>query len=247
MFRFIFLFLISITFHYSAESFIIDYQPSKLKPISTNDNILWDNWLKTYVSSNGVVNYKEGKKDIQKVEEYLKILLSTNITLSKKDTIRLAYFINLYNALVIYSILNQYPIKSVQTTSSYFFNQMVYFMNTKITLNELEKKYIQDQFKEPLVHFALNCGSISCPILVNQSYKPTTVAKALVENAKEFASSINGFQFDSNKNVLYHSELFNWYKELGSPIDFYNKYNNQSISSSTTVKKLPYNWNLNEK
>ena len=230
-----------------AEDYVISYKPDSYKTVSVVDNTLWNTWLSKYVSK-GLVNYKVGKQDIKIVTDYIHLMLSIDIDKLVNNDEKLAYYINLYNSIVVYGILsNISTIKSVQDNSFAFFKKKFVFKNNIISIDDLEKKYILKLFNEPLVHFALNCASISCPPLLEKSYTGNNLKTTLKNRAAIFITNENGFKLDNDKKILYYSDLFNWYKELGSSLDFYNRYSKNKIDSNLyKLQPLVYNWNLNQ-
>ena len=46
----------------------------------------------------------------------------------------------------------------------------------------LEHKILRPEFKEPRVHFAINCASVGCPPLAADPYRPTTLDAQLALN-----------------------------------------------------------------
>lgn len=62
-------------------------------------------------------------------------------------------------------------------------------------------------YPEPLIHFALVCGSRSGPTL--RSYSRGNVDKELVESAHDFLSS-GGLYFDVQNGVIYASKILRW-------------------------------------
>ncbi len=220
-----------------------------LKKVSKINNTTWNNWLRSYVQKDGKVNYKRGKQEAPKLKKYLEYLLSIDIHSLKSRSSRLAYHINLYNALVIYGVLHYYPIKSVLKIRDVdFFQQTFFYRNKKITLGKFEHEKIFKKFKEPLVHFALNCASYSCPPLKNQAYTGKRLKKQLIWQTKAYLKNKEFFRIDIKNKIFYVIELFKWYKkDLGNPIKFYKRYGSPKINLSPfNFKYISYNWSLNK-
>jgi Protein of unknown function, DUF547 len=107
---------------------------------------------------------------------------------------------------------------------------------------------------DPRIHFALNCGAVSCP--------PIAVYEAeSLEDQLDTATS--GFlegntAIDSDNNTISLSMLFEWYKEdFGSAsdniINWIKDNSPQKLKESVaqltkpTLKFSTYNWDLNDK
>ncbi len=217
----------------------------------------WDELVKKHVTEAGNVNYEGFIKDKEHLNAYL-TLLSNNppkSTWSKNET--LAYWINAYNAFTVKLIVKHYPVKSIKDLGG-----AIYKVNTswdikfikiggeELDLNNIEHQKIRGQFKEPRIHFAVNCASVSCPRLRNEAFVASRLEAQLTDQTKYFfANKIkNDLSNPSNPKI---SKLLNWYsgdfKVNGkSVIDFINQYSVQKISSDADLDYLDYNWNLNE-
>ncbi len=229
---------------------LLDYQPKKYIKTKKPDNSLWSKWLKKNVSAKGVVKYKKGKKKEKLVKKYLKKLLSIDHDRLKNPEERLAFFINLYNAIVVYGVLKNYPINSVNDVRNpSFFNQKFYLKGIKTSIDDLEKKIILKRFKEPLVHFALNCASYSCPPLRNKPYRGKNLKTILTKQTKLYLNNSEFVRIDRDKKEFRVIELFKWYKsDLGYPKKFYTKYSGKYYNlSNFKIVYIKYNWELNNK
>ncbi len=69
--------------------------------------------LRRYVSSSGKVDYKSFKKDKPALEAYLNLLQNNAPKSDWSKNKTMAYWINLYNAFTIKTILDAYPVKSI--------------------------------------------------------------------------------------------------------------------------------------
>lgn len=209
--------------------------------------------LKKYVSSTGMVNYGGFNKDKVKLQDYIKSLTSINIgTLTKNE--QLAYWINAYNALTIDQILRNYPIKSIQNIAGgkvWDQNLPYQFGGKTLTLNTIEKKtLLSGELFDARIHFAVNCAAISCPTLINKAYTADNIQTLLTQNTKDALANPAFNKISSAKASV--SSLFNWYKadfekEEGSVVNFINKYSTIKINGNTKIDYLDYNWSLNGK
>ena len=51
------------------------------------------------------------------------------------------------------------------------------------------------KFREPRIHFAINCASVSCPKLLNEMYQPEKLEEQLNAQTREFIN-------DQSKNTI---------------------------------------------
>ena len=157
----------------------------------------------------------------------------------------------LYNTAVVYGVLKKYPLRSVMKIKGVRFFQLSFYLNNKrISIDELEKKIILPIFKEPLVHFVLNCASYSCPPLRNRAYTGKKLKSQLVKQTKLYLKNKEFARFDAKNKTLHIIELFKWYKsDLGDARLFYKRYGPGAPKNlnSYKIKFISYNWNLNGK
>ncbi|XP_060785899.1 uncharacterized protein zgc:152951 [Neoarius graeffei] len=146
---------------------------------------------------------------------------------------RLAFFINVYNAMVIHGYLRfGFPKNMWQRYR--FFNFVSYLIGGEVfTLQDIENGVLRGNRKgvaqflkpfsnndprlqvalpeaEPLIHFALNCGSKSCPSI--RIYTPQDISSQLRTAAEAFLEADDGCIVNSVKRELKLSKIFKWYK-----------------------------------
>lgn len=107
---------------------------------------------------------------------------------------------------------------------------------------------------DPRIHFALNCGAVSCPpIAVYQADSIDEDLNMATEGFLEGNTFIN-----TDESCISTSMIFEWYKEdFGGTneniIDWIKNRSPQKLSESIrlmsrpTLKFLTYNWDLNDK
>lgn len=127
------------------------------------------------------------------------------------------YWINAYNALVLDGVLELWPLESVRDVKVSFTSRMVpgkgFFYDRPVTvggrqtnLYDLEKEVLASQ-RDPRLHFALNCGSESCPVLRPWEWTD----EQLDEAAREFVNRPENVSVADEK--LWVSRIFKWYKK----------------------------------
>ena len=219
------------------------------------DNSVYAELLQKYVK-NGFVDYRGLKNNEQKLDQYLKILEKTDpSSLTRKE--QFAFYINTYNAWTIKLILTKYPdVNSIKDLGSFFsspWKKKIVRVNGKVlTLDNIEHDILRPLFKDPRVHFAVNCASKSCPPLRAEPYQGSKLDRQLDEVTKAFIN-------DSSRNkvegdILWVSKIFSWYGEdfNGGIEGFFLKYAQGALKEQITekrgqlkIKYLDYDWSLN--
>lgn len=216
--------------------------------------------LQKYVTD-GLVNYKALAQN-QDFETYLNQLSNTDpSTFSEKK--ELAFWINTYNAFTIKAILDSYPVKSINDIKfgekSVWDENFIPINKKKYSLNEIEHKILRAKFKEPRIHFAIVCASISCPELRNEAYEADKLDEQLQEQTVKFLRDKKRNSFDLKNKKADISKIFEWFGEdFGKsdkdilmyisnflPDDVRNDIK-QNINE-WTISYKKYDWNLNEK
>jgi Protein of unknown function, DUF547 len=234
---------------------IKDYS-SESKPVN---HAIYDSLLRKYVNNDGFVDYKGFIKDSVQFNSYLD-LLSKNHPNDKNWSReeRLAYWINAYNAFTIKLICKNYPIASIKDikkglpfVSDTWTIDFIKIEGKVYSLNNIEHNIIRPKFKEPRIHFAINCASYSCAPLRNEAFMADKLEAQLDDVAKKFinANSFRNKIVSSKKGEL--SKYFTWFagdfkEKEPSVIAFINKYADIKLDENASIDYVDYNWNLNE-
>ncbi|XP_067051078.1 uncharacterized protein [Acropora muricata] len=146
----------------------------------------------------------------------------------------LAFFINIYNALVIHAnVVRGPPVNLWQRYK--FFNTICYIIGGfPFALNEIENGILRSNRKaigavtrpyskndpklkialpapEPKIHFALVCGAKSCPPI--KTYTSSGIDEELSLAAEAFLEGEDGCVLNMQKKEIRLSKIFQWYKE----------------------------------
>ncbi len=172
----------------------------------------FDEVLSSYVNAEGQIDYEGLKKsegDFAKFQAYVEAVAKADVKGSKKA--RLAFYLNAYNAMVIHSVINHLPTKSVMKVDGFFKKEKHRVAGKKMTLDHLEHKVIRPTFKDARVHFALVCAAKSCPPLKKKAFTEKNVERMLEKNTKAFIPRAT--KVDKESRRVTTSQLFNWFKK----------------------------------
>lgn len=204
--------------------------------------------LKKYVTYSGKVNYSGIKSDVSSLNAVLKELQNNYPESNWSKNQKLSYWINAYNIYTIKLIVDNYPTTSItKITEKPWHKKFIKLNGSTLSLNHIENEIIRKKFNEPRIHFALNCASKSCPVLLNTAYTPGNIQSKLTSQTKRFLNDSSKNKFEAKE--IYISKIFEWYKEdftkNGTVIDFINKYRTEQMSNPT-IKYSDYSWDLNK-
>lgn len=214
---------------------------------------IWDTLLRQHVSENGKVDYKGFIRDSVKFNQYLTLLSQhhpNDQNWSREE--QMTYWINAYNAFTVKLIVDHYPTKSIKDIKNGipFVNTVWDIKFIKIEgrdydLNNIEHGILRPKYKDPRIHMAINCASISCPKLFNRAYTADKLNEQLDEAARDFVNDDSKNKISADKPKV--SSIFNWYGgDFNNVIDFINKYAKTKINKGAKLEYLDYNWGLNE-
>ena len=168
------------------------------------------------------------KKYIEKTAELKRVQIE-DATREEK----LAFFINIYNALVIHAFVKIGPPKNLWQRYK-FFNTVSYIIGGyQYSLNEIENGILRSNRKaigaftrpfgksdprmkvaletpESRVHFALVCGAKSCPPI--KTYAASDVENQLQLAAESFLEG-DGVAVDMGKREVKVSQILKWYSQ----------------------------------
>ncbi len=131
---------------------------------------------------------------------------------------RISYMANAYNAAVVYSVLRNPGIESVQDIrsgdfpwslrpgSGFFLGQEFLIDGSWQTLFMLEQQDIINRYQEPLVHVTLNCASKGCPPL--RYWEPKRLTPAMKRAMRRWLLSDHGMRWIGDGYAV--NEIFFW-------------------------------------
>jgi len=215
------------------------------------DHSIWNKLLKENVTLSGKVNYKNLKINKNSVSSYLQELKNHTPGTDWTKEESMAYYINLYNAYTIQFIITKYPVsspKDVNYSGKDIWKLRLVKMGKKtMSLNDVES--ILKGYGDARIHFAINCGAISCPRLMNKAWEAKTLDADLTRMTQLFINDPSSNIIKEKKIKI--SKIFEWYSiefktSKTTLIDFINTYSKTQISPKAKIEYLPYNWSLNE-
>ncbi len=187
----------------------------------TVDHSAWDEFLQTYViqGQDGVnrVRYAAvSGSDRKALDAYLARLGTTPVSKLNRNEQR-AFWINLYNALTVQVILAHHPVNSIRDIdiSPGFFSdgpwgkKLVQIEGAEVSLDDIEHRILRPIWKDPRIHYAVNCASIGCPNLQRLAYTPANADELLTQGAKAYVNHPRGVRFEGKTLVV--SSIYRWF------------------------------------
>jgi len=176
-----------------------------------------------------------------------------------------AYWMNYYNIAVVSLIADKYPLKSIRDLDGFLpygvflKDRLMINGGGKISLKKLEDEKVRAGFKDPRVHFAINCAAKSCPPLRAEAYTGEKLDMQLDEQARKFLNGPHGVRIEkSGDETIFHTtKIMDWFKKdfedwSGGALAFSKKYLDANHlkalqgASKVTIKYDDYDWSLND-
>lgn len=216
---------------------------------------LWADVLHDHVDDQGRVDYKKLQQNRAGLDAFLVQVGSANIDEMPANEQK-AFWINAYNALTLQTIIDHYPVKSIRLINfGLVWKVPKNAARGKYSLGDIEHKILRP-LGDPRVHFALNCASIGCPKLPDTPFDPRRLDGQLDHETRRFMNDPQKVRLDRRENILYHSELFDWYEDdflvaAEDRLSYIKRYLNQEDRAylethEVALKKIKYDWGLNK-
>lgn len=227
----------------------------------------WGELLSKYYDPALGMSYKTLKaQDKQTLDELRRRLAAVDVQpLSRPD--QLAYWINLYNISVVGVVVDNYPVESIRDVSTdpilrlnIFKKAVVDTKRGKLSLNDIENEKLREGFKDPRIHFAINCAAKSCPPIRPEPYVGSQITQQLDDQARKFLNGPNGVRLEKRGGtlVIHTTKVMDWFaadfdKWGGGRVELIIRYvtadKRKQIEAAANQVKLEfddYSWQLND-
>ncbi|MEE4279489.1 MAG: DUF547 domain-containing protein [Halieaceae bacterium] len=164
---------------------------------------------------------------------------------------QLAFYLNAYNLLVIHQAVRRLRRRSDWPGVLTFGDKLRFFglerhrvAGRAINLYTLENSIIRRRFREPRIHFALNCASSSCPPLPERLFVAETLDADLERLTRRFLES-DAVAYNAATHTLTVSRIFRWYRKDFQPSvpAYIARY--RDVPTDVRVVYQRYDWSLN--
>lgn len=190
------------------------------------DHSNWQQLLNRYLVSDHVsgVNRFDYQSvnavDKQLLDNYLQTLQQLDPREYNRDS-QQAYWINLYNALTVRVILDNYPVDSITGISEDFVSfgpwddHAATIQGQELSLNDIEHGILRPLWNDNRIHYAVNCASIGCPNLSAQAFTAANREELLEQASRAYVNHDRGVRFENGELIV--SSIYHWYR-----VDFGN-------------------------
>ena len=234
----------------------------------TVDHSTWDRLLKAYVKADpsglnrvDYAAFKAGRHS--ELKAYVRQLEKVDPRgLDKAE--QFAFLANLYNAKTIDIVLDKYPVKSIKDislggglvatlTGGPWKAKVVTLQGVELSLDDIEHTILRPIFKDPRVHYAVNCASTGCPNLGTEAFTGAKLNEQLDAAARAYVNHPRGV--DVRSDGLVTSSIYNWFADdFGGTeegvLSHLKKYAEPELrarlAGSASITDYAYDWSLND-
>ena len=181
----------------------------------------WDGFLKRYVVADpegaNLVRYADvSTEDRLLLDNYIAGLAGLPVSRYGRDE-QLAYWMNLYNALTVQVVLTHYPVDSIRDIdiSPGFFSdgpwgkKLVTIEGEQVSLNDIEHRILRPVWRDPRIHYGVNCASIGCPDLRRDAFTAENTDAALTAAARDYVNDSRGVSVEGDSIMV--SRIYDWF------------------------------------
>lgn len=214
----------------------------------TAADLIWDQLLQEHVDRSGNVDYVGMKAD-SRLKTCVNAFAKIKVGEDWSDGRVMAYWINAYNLFTVKLICDNYPLESITDLKEPWKQDFIELDGKKYSLNQIENEILRPTFKDPRIHFAVNCASYSCPKLNNRAFFEPSMNKVMDTLTRQFVTDAKRNTLATDKAEV--SKIFEWYaedfnREGKSLVGFLNKYG-AGLQADAAITFKEYNWSLNSK
>jgi len=224
------------------------------------DISLYQAVLKEHVTADGRVRYGDLHDKLAPLDRYVAQIAAvtpdSHPALFPSRAAKLAYWLNAYNALVLWAFAKEYPQGQDRLSGkigqfNFFFRRKFRVGGVERSLDDIETKSVRKAFGDPRIHFALVCASESCPWLSRTAFTPENVESELEARTRLFVNQSRNLAVEGG--TLRLSAIFKWYEgDFGGRaklLEFLDRYRNKKAARlagrSWKIEYFDYSWKLN--
>jgi hypothetical protein len=198
--------------------FLLLIFPTGLHAATAFDYSAWDAFLKKNVNERGEVDYQSIKKDPKELNDSLAVLMAVDerelASWPREET--LAFWINVYHALLINLVVENYPVTSVQKIPSFWDIASFHFgkkiMNQRqYSLNDIRLNNLIGVYRDEKLHLALSMAARGGPKLMREAFTGPKVEGQLFLLTRKFVTDPVYVDITPGRKKIRISKIFKWY------------------------------------
>jgi hypothetical protein len=225
------------------------------------DHGVWDRFLAAHrrIGRDGIARIAYARvpgTDRAALKSYLRRLQAADVDRMTRPE-QLAYWINLYNAATVDLVLDAYPVTSIRRVHGGILGlgpwkrKILSIRGERLSLDDIEHRILRPIWRDPRIHYAVNCAALGCPNLAGQAFTAARANAILDQGARDFVNHPRGFRLDNGRLIA--SSIYDWFApDFGGPnsiLAHARRYATPATLAKFRGKTRPdrysYDWSLN--
>jgi hypothetical protein len=222
------------------------------------DHSAWTALLARHLrlGEDGIARFDYRDADRAAVDAYVAMLSAQPVDRLNRAAQK-AYWINLYNAVTVQTVLKHYPVKSIRDirispglfASGPWGRKLVTVAGEPLSLDDIEHRILRPIWRDPRVHYAVNCASLGCPNLAAEAYTPENLERLLEAGARAYINHPRGASVAGGKLTV--SSIYVWFgDDFGDVLTHLRRYADAPLAMAlqgvSRIADDRYDWALNE-
>lgn len=228
------------------------------------DHAAWDRFLKRYVieGDDGMNRVDYGgvtEADRRHLSRYIEQLTALSISHYNRLEQR-AFWINLYNALTLRVVLDHYPVASIRDidispglfADGPWGKKLVEIEGEAVSLDDIEHRILRPIWKDPRIHYAVNCAALGCPDLKREAFTGGNTESLFEQGAHTYVNDPRGVHIEAGKLIV--SSIYVWFEadfaSGGGVLAHLRHYADAALTEKLvkfdTIDDHRYDWSLND-
>lgn len=170
-----------------------------------------------------------------------------------------AFWANLYNALTLDIVLAAWPVKSIRDirpsllSSGPWKAPAATVSGVSLSLDDIEHGILRAGWRDPRVHYAVNCASMGCPNLPRTAWRGEGLSNRLNAAARAFVNHPRGVRFDGDALVV--SSIYHWFAKDFGAVDarvithlatYADPALKTRLEATGRISRHDYDWSIND-
>jgi hypothetical protein len=172
-----------------------------------------------------------------------------------------AYWVNVYNALTVDVVLDHYPVETIRDidiSPGWFADgpwgkKLITVDGADLSLDDIEHRILRPIWRDPRVHYAVNCAALGCPNLRPRPFTADRLDRMLTDGARAYVNHPRGANMTGDGLVV--SSIYVWFQaDFGGDdagvIGHLKRYAEPglaaALSAANGIADHRYDWTLND-
>jgi Protein of unknown function, DUF547 len=201
--------------------------------------------------------WRRSTPDRRALDDYV-AALSRAAPLALTRPEQFAFWANLYNALTLQIVLAAFPVASIRNIGGSILptgpwkKAVIRVQGVSLSLDDIEHGILRKGWRDPRVHYAVNCASVSCPNLPLRAWRGHGLDTALDAAARDYVNHPRAVRFEAEALVV--SSIYRWYAPVfgggdAAVIRHLARYARPELAErlrfARRISRTAYDWSLN--